>query len=309
MLQQTTVAAVIPYYHAFLRRWPTVRDLAAATLDEILAAWSGLGYYARARNLYRAAIVIARDFDGMFPGSIVELVRLPGVGPYTARAIAAIAFGTRVAALDANAERVMARYFAILTPIPRARKRLQSLVETLVPASRAGDFAQALMDLGAGICAPRKPKCVLCPLHPGCQASARGIEELLPAKTPKRFRPVRRGAAFIASDVNGAVLLLRRPDQGLLGGMLQPPLGPWTNAFPTSAEIRKQAPAPVCWRKRPGCVRHAFTHFVLEIEVYVATLEGRAANGAIWISPDRLNEAALPTVMRKIIAYGLSQDA
>ena len=308
MLQQTTVAAVGRYYTSFVSRWPTVEALAAAPLDDVLAAWAGLGYYARARNLHRTARVLANELGGTFPTTMEGLRALPGVGTYTAGAIAAIAFGAREAAVDANAERVIARVFAIEEPMPQAKAQIRLRGQSLVPAARAGDFAQALMDLGAAICTPRAPACGACPWIVECKAHARGIQEDLPRRAPERARPLKRGAAFVVEDRNGAVLVRRRVENGLLGGMLEPPLGPWASAFPSRSQVILQAPFAAEWRKRLGLVRHGFTHFELEIEVYAATSERRPRMPASyrWIARDQLDQLALPTVMRKIIAHGLA---
>jgi len=271
MLQQTTVQAVAGYYRRFLARWPTVRALAAAPLDDVLAAWAGLGYYARARNLHKAAKAVCEQLGGRFPATATELQRLPGIGAYTAGAIAAIAFGAREAAMDANAERVVARLFALKDPLPGAKPELLRLGRSLVPEARAGDFAQALMDLGALICTVKRPACARCPLADGCEAHRLGIAQVLPVKAPKAARPLQRGAAFVARDSDGAILLVKRPEKGLLGGMLQPPLGPWTGKFPTQDEAMMQAPFRAAWKKIPGIVRHGFTHFELEVEVWVAS--------------------------------------
>jgi A/G-specific adenine glycosylase len=307
MLQQTTVVAVASYYRAFLARWPTVESLAAAPLDDVLAAWAGLGYYARARNLHRAAKDVAKEFGGKFPRSAEGLRKLPGIGPYTAGAISAIAFDACEAAVDANAERVLARYFAVEEPLPVAKTKLRTLGQSLVPEKRAGDFAQALMDLGALICTPRRPACTNCPWADDCVGCARGIAETLPVKAERAVRPLRRGAAFVASDAKGAVLLMKRPENGLLGGMLQPPLGPWAEKFPSGRAALAQAPFDADWRKRAGIVRHGFTHFELEIEVYAATLAKRPKIAGQWIPQDALRAAALPTVMRKIVAHALDE--
>ncbi|MGD0142587.1 MAG: A/G-specific adenine glycosylase [Rhizomicrobium sp.] len=305
MLQQTTVVAVAAYYREFLARWPTVEALAAAPLDDVLAAWAGLGYYARARNLHRAAQMVAQEFGGTFPVTADALRKLPGIGPYTAGAISAIAFDAREAAVDANAERVLARFFAVEEPLPGAKPKLRTLGQSLVPAKRAGDFAQALMDLGALICTPRRPACPDCPWTDDCAGRARGIAERLPQKAERAVRPLKRGAAFVARDRKGAVLLVKRPEKGLLGGMLQPPLGPWAEDFPSVKAALVQAPFAAQWRKHAGIVRHGFTHFELEIEVYSAALPKRPRTEGRWIAEDALRQAALPTVMRKIVAHAL----
>jgi A/G-specific adenine glycosylase len=337
MLQQTTVQAVAAYYRKFLERWPTVKDLAAAKQDDVLAAWAGLGYYARARNLHAAAKVVANEMGGKFPPTAALLRELPGIGGYTAGAISAIAYDEKQAAMDANAERVIARLYAVETPMPKAKVALHAYCQALVP-DRAGDFAQALMDLGSSICTPKRPNCPQCPWTQDCAARKRGIQEQLPVKAPKMVRPLKRGAAFVAIDRTGAVLLVKRPDKGLLASMLEPPLGEWTENFPSSAKALKQAPFEGAWKKRAGVVRHGFTHFELEIEVYVAsvsrhpklswpTLRGPSrATGKVvavaldgpgkpghdnketrWVPAERLREVALPTVMRKIVEHGLDE--
>ncbi len=305
MLQQTTVQAVAGYYRKFLERWPDVKALAAAKEQDVLAAWAGLGYYARARNLHAAA---KAGGEGVWAGYFLRrrraCARLPGIGGYTAGAIAAIAYDERQAAMDANAERVIARLYAVETPMPKAKKQLHAHGTALVP-ERAGDFAQALMDLGSAICTPKRPACPNCPWTEDCRARRRGIQEALPVKAPKMLRPLKRGAAFVARDKTGAILLVKRPDKGLLASMLEPPLGPWTEDFPSNARALKQAPFPANWKKRPGLVRHGFTHFELEIEVYLADVAKRPNHPGRWVSSAKLREVALPTVMRKLIEHGL----
>ena len=303
MLQQTTVQAVAAYYRKFLLAWPTVEKLAAAKLDEVLTAWAGLGYYARARNLHAAAKMVANELGGKFPQTAEGLRELPGVGPYTAGAIAAIAFDEREAAVDANAERVLARVFAVREQMPKTKLRLRELAQSLVPEKRAGDFAQSLMDLGSMICTPRKPNCLLCPWSVDCEGRKLGIAEQLPVKAAEKARPVRRGAAFVVTDAKGSVLLRKRPEKGLLGGMLEPPLGPWTEKFPSTKEAIKQAPFVAEWKKRSGIVRHTFTHFELEIEVYVAQTAKKPRGDAKFF-PGWKN-SALPTAMKKIIFHAL----
>jgi A/G-specific adenine glycosylase len=250
---------------------------------------------------------VTKEHGGEFPKTAEGLRELPGIGPYTAGAISAIAFDAREAAVDANAERVLARFFSIEEPLPIAKPKLRTLGQSLVPEKRAGDFAQALMDLGALICAPRRPACANCPWAEDCVGRARGIAETLPRKGERAVRPLRRGAAFVASDAKGAVLLTKRPEKGLLGGMLQPPLGPWAEKFPSARTALAQAPFDAEWRKRAGIVRHGFTHFELEIEVYSATLAKRPRVEGRWVPQDELRAAALPTVMRKIVAHALDE--
>jgi A/G-specific adenine glycosylase len=209
--------------------------------------------------------------------------------------------------MDANAERVVARLFAIETPMPKAKTEIRARGQSLVPATRAGDFAQALMDLGSAICAPKRPACANCPLAASCKAKSLGIQEQLPVKAPERVRPLKRGAAFVATDTQNAVLLVRRPEEGLLGGMMQPPLGPWTDDFPSPKEAMLQAPFRADWSKRPGVVRHGFTHFVLEIEVYVAELDARPKAEGKWVARADLSSVALPTAMRKILEHALDE--
>ena len=309
MLQQTTVTAVIPYYREFLARWPTVKRLAAASQDEVLGAWAGLGYYSRARNLHRAAKMVAEELDGSFPDSLEGLRALPGVGAYTAAAIGAIAFGKRAAAMDANAERVIARLFAVETPLPKARPALAALAAPLVPEQRPGDFAQALMDLGSLICVPKRPLCSACPLAGECRGRALGIAQGLPRKGSERTRPLKRGAAFVAFDALGQIYLVKRPEKGLLGGMLQPPLGEWTEAFPKRATAVEEAPFMGDWIKKPGFVRHGFTHFQLELEVYVAQFHASPNGEGAWYSENDLKRAALPTVMRKVLSHARDDGA
>jgi A/G-specific adenine glycosylase len=306
MLQQTTVQAVASYYRKFLQRWPTVRDLAGAPQDQVLAAWAGLGYYARARNLHAAAKLVANDMGGKFPTTAETLRALPGVGGYTSGAIAAIAYDEKQAAMDANAERVIARLYAVKTPMPRAKAELHRLATSLVP-ERAGDFAQALMDLGSAICTPKRPNCPQCPWRRDCRARKPGIQEQLPVKAPKIARPLKRGAAFVVSDRGGAVLLVKRPEKGLLASMLEPPLGPWGEAFPSRTRALKQAPFVAEWKKRPGVVRHGFTHFELETEVYFTEVTKRPRIKGEWVPAEKLGAVALPTVMRKMVEHGLDE--
>jgi A/G-specific adenine glycosylase len=305
MLQQTTVAAVGPYFDRFVARWPDISALAAASLDEILRAWQGLGYYARARNLYACAGTVAERHGGAFPTERAALRTLPGIGDYTAAAIAAIAFDRRVAAVDGNVERVVARLYAVGEPLPAVKKRLKALAAALVPERRAGDFAQAMMDLGATICTPRRPRCVLCPWREACAAAASGQPEALPAPTEKPDRPLRYGVAFWLIRADGAVLLRRRPEKGLLGGMIEIPSTPWRTVPWTFAEAVGAAPAAARWSPLPGTVRHGFTHFQLELAVAV----GKGVAEGLWSAIDRLGEHALPTLMKKVARHAVSELA
>lgn len=303
MLQQTTVAAVGPYFQSFLLRWPSVEALATAELDEVLHAWQGLGYYARARNLHRCAIHVAHTLGGRFPDTEEGLAGLPGIGPYTAAAIAAIAFDRKATAVDGNVERVVARLFAVREPLPGAKPDLRRLAGTLTPAKRAGDFAQAMMDLGATVCLPGRPKCMLCPLSEDCRARAEGIAEDLPARSPKRARPLRRGVVFWAVRKDGAVLLRRRPEEGLLGGMMEFPSTDWREKSWSESEALRHAPEAGRWERLPGLVRHGFTHFELELTVLTARVEGKAPG--VWCAIDRLSEMALPSLMKKVARHAL----
>jgi len=310
MLQQTTVKAVTPRYATFLRRWPDLNSLARAELGEVLAAWAGLGYYARARNLHACARAVVGEHGGAFPETEAELRQLPGIGAYTAAAIAAIAFGEHATPVDGNIERVVARFFCVETPLPAAKAEIKTLAESLTPAMRAGDYAQAMMDLGATICTPRRPACGLCPLRPGCRACAEGLAEVLPYKAEKAERPTRRGAAFVAMRADGAVLLRERPMKGLLGGMLETPSTPWEETAPNGNAVVDHAPVEAAWHKTAGLVAHTFTHFHLELSVYraevgddAALTEAAQAERCKWLQRRELSGAALPSVMRKVLAH------
>jgi A/G-specific adenine glycosylase len=312
MLQQTTVKAVLPRYALFLRRWPDITALARAELGEVLGAWAGLGYYARARNLHACARVVMDQYAGSFPDSEAELRKLPGVGDYTAAAISAIAFGQPATPVDGNIERVAARLFAVTTQLPAAKSDIKALAESLTPSDRPGDFAQALMDLGAIICTPRRPACGLCPVRTDCRGYTEGLAEALPYRQEKGERPVRRGATFVAIREDGAILLRERPPRGLLGGMLETPSSPWDEAKPNGKSWRSHAPLKAAWRKMPGLVEHTFTHFHLELEVYRAEVArdaepNRAAEPARcrWLKLREMSGAALPSLMRKVLSRAL----
>jgi A/G-specific adenine glycosylase len=304
MLQQTTVVTVAPYFVRFVARWPDIHALAAASLDEVLHEWQGLGYYARARNLHACARAVVERHDGRFPDDPAMLRGLPGIGDYTAAAIAAIAFDHRSAAVDGNVERVVARLFAVEEPLPQAKPRLRALATSLVPDRRAGDFAQAVMDLGAVLCTPRRPRCVLCPWRADCAAAAAGIAESLPARAGKPERPVRYGIVFWLVRDDGAVLLRRRPEKGLLGGMIELPSTAWRDTPWDAAEAIPAAPAATAWTALPGTVQHGFTHFRLEL----ALMAGHTAAlpEGIWARPDEFKNYAFPTLTKKLVNYALS---
>jgi A/G-specific adenine glycosylase len=301
MLQQTTVAAVIPHYKKFFARFPTLAALAEASEEAVLREWAGLGYYARARNLHACARILAAR--GEFPSDVHELRRLPGIGPYTAAAIAAIAFGKAVVPVDANVARVLTRVFAITTPLPKARPHLErkaaELAATEPGQRRPGDLAQALFDLGAIVCTPKSPRCAACPWSASCAGRAQGIAESLPRSVPKMPRPERYGVHFWLTDAEGNVLLRRRPSRGLLGGMSELPGTPWVSEPYSEKAALAAAPMPASWR-RIGQVRHGFTHFALTLEVFAAAVPRIETTG--FLCPIRdLHAHALPTLMRKCV--------
>jgi A/G-specific adenine glycosylase len=308
MLQQTTVKAVEPYYARFVARWPDLRSLAAAPLDDVLKAWAGLGYYARARNLHACARAVVERHEGEFPDNEAELRALPGIGAYTAAAVAAIAFDAAATPVDGNIERVIARLYAIDTPLPVAKPEISQRATALTPARRAGDFAQAMMDLGATICSPKRPACALCPWNENCAARVRGDAEVLPRRLPKREGVLRRGAAFVACRSDGFLLVRTRPAKGLLGGMTEVPTTEWIEDFD---EGRALTAAPrlsdraAVWRRIPGVVRHTFTHFPLELAVYAAAIPTKtpAPDGMRWIALADIGGEALPSLMRKVVAH------
>jgi len=307
MLQQTTVVTVGPYFRDFLARWPTIHDLARAELDEVLHAWQGLGYYARARNLHKCARAVSAEHSGRFPDTEEGLLNLPGIGRYTAAAIAAIAFGRHATVMDGNVERVMARLRGIETPLPAAKPELFKLVEALTPAERPGDYAQAVMDLGATICTPRKPRCLLCPWEGHCLARKRGVAESLPRRSPKAARPRKHAVVFWLSRPDGSILLQRRPEEGLLGGLMEVPSTPWREAPWTVDEAVKTAPVRAQWRSLEGVVRHGFTHFDIEMTVIAGQSAGRSLPKGVWSQVDRLSDHALPTLMKKVVRHALAK--
>ena len=291
MLQQTTVAAVRDYFHRFIARWPTVADLAAAQDADVMAEWAGLGYYARARNLLKGARAVVADHNARFPGSRDGLLTLPGVGPYTAGAVAAIAYDEAAVVVDGNVERVMTRLFAVQTPLPKSKAALVTLATRMTPPLRPGDYAQAVMDLGATICTPRKPACALCPWSQACQAHHQGIAADLPRKTPKPEKPTRHGTVWIARSPEG-VLVERRPERGLLGGMIGFPGDAWDGAG-------GPPPLKANWQDA-GQARHTFTHFHLYLTVQVAeTAQQTVPDRGEFLPAADFRPGDLPTVMRK----------
>src|SRR5712672_38421 len=322
MLQQTTVKAVGPYFEKFMARWPDVASLGRSSLDDVLRMWAGLGYYSRARNLHACAVTVLRDHGGVFPDTEQGLQALPGIGPYTAAAIAAIAFGRRTMPVDGNIERVVSRLFAVEEPLPQAKPLIKQLATTLLACagdeksragdeeSRAGDSAQALMDLGSSICTPKKPACALCPLNDDCVGRARGDQETFPRKAAKKTGALRRGAAFVIT--RGDELLVRtRLERGLLGGMTEVPGSDWLAAQDDKAALKR---APTLkgvsrWHRKAGVITHVFTHFPLELAVYTATVPARARppEGMRWVPIATLRDEALPNLMRKGIVHGMGQ--
>jgi A/G-specific adenine glycosylase len=313
MLQQTTVTAVAPYFARFVERWPNVQALAAAPLEDVLKSWAGLGYYARARNMHACARRVVQHYRGGFPSTEAELAELPGIGPYTAAAIAAIAFGARAAAVDGNVERVVARLFALEQALPAAKPHIRKLAAGLVPPRRTGDFAQAMMDLGATVCTPKRPACANCPWMKACRARHRGDPATFPRRARKPEGVLRCGAAFVALRADGCVLMRSRPPKGLLGGMTEVPTTEWTHDFAAGQalhEAPRLARTRPKWRRMPGIVRHVFTHFPLELAVYRAEIPvgTSAPAGARWIPLADLGGEALPSLMRKVVAHALGDS-
>ena len=294
MLQQTTVAAVRPYFERFTARWPNVSDLAAASGDDVRAAWAGLGYYRRAANLHACAKAVA-ELGGSFPQTAAELRALPGIGEYTSAAIAAIAFDEAVAVVDGNVERVITRLFRLDTPLPRVKRQVSDIVRELVPEDRPGDFAQAMMDLGATICTPKNPACALCPWEGACEARTAGDQASYPVKAAKKDKPHRRGATLVVVRSDGAVWCEQRPADGLLPGMTQVPTTPWTQGSPEPYD----AAEPV------GSIAHIFTHFSLTLDVYRREADTPPSVEGWWSPPDRLPQEAWPTVMVKVLKAAL----
>lgn len=299
MLQQTGVETVKPYFARFLAAWPDVKALAKADDQAVLAAWAGLGYYARARNLIACARKVADEFGGVFPDAEVRLRELPGIGTYTAAAIAAIAFGRPVVVIDGNIERVMTRLYAISTPLPAAKAEIRAALEPLVPTARPGDFAQALMDLGATVCTPRSPECPICPLRFACAAALAGEMTQYPVKAKRKAKPVKHGTAYVARDETGRILLRTRSSKGLLAGMTEVPNSGWAEGSTPGSS----PPIHAHWRRLEATIVHVFTHFELRLEIRVADV-GRsidAPEGMRWILQQDLASEPLPTLMKKVL--------
>lgn len=302
MLQQTNVAAVVPYFEAFTARWPTVESLAAADDADVMAAWAGLGYYARARNMLASARIVAAG-GGAFPDTGSALRALPGIGDYTAAAIAAIAFRHSAVVVDGNVERVVARLFAVEAPLPGSKSDLRKLAATITPAERAGDFAQAMMDLGAGVCRPKLPLCASCPLAGHCQAQSAGTAGELPRRAPRAGRPVRYANAYFLHD-SAQFLLVRRPPKGLLGGMLALPMSAFSDDGDAKT-IFPSTPVLVSWSKLTGEIRHIFTHFELRLSVYSAFIPAHSRPPGVWADKDRKGLIGLPALFHKAAAAAM----
>ncbi len=305
MLQQTTVPHASPYWQAFLKRWPTVFDLAAAPREDVLAAWAGLGYYARARNLHKCAEVVAHDLDGVFPSDLEGLRALPGIGEYTSNAIRAVAFDKPASVVDGNVERVISRMFTIETPLPRSKPQIKALAGELADPDRPGDYAQALMDLGATICTPKSPDCAACPWAGTCAARQAGTQTRYPLKEKKKPKRIRRGVCFHVIR-HGTIWLRRRPETGLLGAMMEVPGTDWSEAGPDEADVASATPFDAAWSDA-GQVRHVFTHFELHLTVMAtqAPTDWHPDDGVLHPLSD-LKDAGLPSVMMKVVRLGVS---
>ena len=302
MLQQTTVAAVKDYFIKFIRLWPSVFDLAAAETEDVMKAWAGLGYYARARNLHACAKAVATS-GGVFPTSIEELQKLPGIGPYTAGAIASIAFDVSVAAVDGNVDRVVSRYYAIEEPLPTSKPLIRKLAQELVPAKRAGDFAQAMMDLGATICTPKSPACGNCPWRQDCAGRIKGIAASLPLKAAKQKVPTRYGHVYWIENEKGDVLVRTRATKGLLGGMTEFPSSEWVDG----KRVKFVEPFAADWKRLSGLVEHTFTHFHLELNVWKAMVAKPVLDGR-FVKQKQLKTEALPSLMRKVAMLAIKNQ-
>lgn len=306
MLQQTTVVTVGPYFLKFIGKWPTVQDLAAAKLDDVLAAWAGLGYYARARNLHKCAVAVAEKCGGKFPRDVDGLLELPGIGPYTAAAVSSIAFDQPAVAVDGNVERVVSRFFAIEEPLPLSKPAIRAGAAKLAAGNdRPGDFTQAFMELGATVCTPRKPKCTLCPWRDDCAGRKAGIQEELPRKLPKSVKPVRYGKVYWINNSKGEFLIHKRTGQGLYEGMYQLPTTDWVTDKKAAASL--PPPVKITRLQQLGAeVRHSFTHFDLVLDIWVGDTKNAALVQPVWITAKKLDDYALPTLMKKAIRLCLN---
>ena len=305
LLQQTTAQAATPYFLNFIAKWPRVEDLAAAPGEAVISAFAGLGYYSRARNLHACAKEIARR-GGRFPSEEADLRSLPGVGAYTAAAISAIAFGRQTAPVDGNIARILARLLAIEEPIAQAKSEIATAARALAPSHRAGDFAQALMDIGATICRPRNPDCAHCPLVQDCAAFRTAAPEAYPRRATAKVKPCREGAVFFARRSDGAFLARRRPPHGLLASTVELPGTPWTSEGSREGSL-SAAPVAARWRRLPGTVGQVFTHFALKLTVYAAAFEGGAPEGHFWVASDAVGEAGFSNMMRKAVDHAFRQ--
>ena len=309
MLQQTTVATVGPYFEKFVQRWPSLSDLACADLDEILHGWQGLGYYARARNLHLCAKMISEELGGKFPEKEDDLKKLPGIGIYTAAAISAIAFGNPANVVDGNVERVIARIHALKQPLKFIKSQIRDLSAKISPTSRKerpGDFAQAVMDLGATICTPRKPNCRICPWRCQCKAFQNDLQELIPARQDKKSKPKRYGIVFWVKHRDAGILMKKRPNKGLLGGMVVVPSTEWVEKEWSTKDAQNTAPFKTNWKPLPGVIKHTFTHFHLELSILAANVSRiGGTDDFIWVRPEKMHEIPLPTVMKKVVQHVL----
>jgi A/G-specific adenine glycosylase len=303
LLQQTSAQAATPFYRAFVAKWPTVEDLAAAPHEAVISAFAGLGYYSRARNLHACAKEIARR-GGLFPSDEAELRALPGIGAYTAAAIAAIAFGRRAAPVDGNIARILSRLLALEGPIAQSRSAIAAAAQALAPTKRPGDFAQALMDIGATICRPRSADCPACPLSGVCAAWRSGAPEAYPRRGAVKARPQRKGVVFFAQRADGAFLVRRRPPRGLLGSTVELPGASWAGEGSSKA-YAESAPVTARWLRLPGAVQQAFTHFDLTLTVYAADVDGGAPDGCFWLAAESVGEAGFSSLMRKAVEHAL----
>lgn len=304
MLQQTQVVTVIPYFESFIKQWPTIMDLAKADIDQVLHSWQGLGYYSRARNLHKCALFVAEKYNGIFPQDLKALKALPGVGDYTAAAILSIAFNHSATVVDGNVERVISRIYAIEIPLPESKKIIKEYAIKHTPKLRPGDYAQAIMDLGATICTPTNPKCLLCPLKEGCTALKSGEPEKYPVRLPKKKKPHKYGIAFwIERQEDAAILLRKRPDSGLLPGMIEVPSSSWVvEKYPLS-RVKIQAPLPSEFIQAHQAIKHTFTHFSLELEIYkaIVPVDSKIPQDCFWCLQNDFASYAIPTVMKKVI--------